>query len=135
MQPPKYAQKLLRLLANKYEHETLIGDFDEMYQINIREHGRFFANQWYWRQIFKAMPAFLIHTIYWRFYMFRNYLKVALRTVKRQKIYSFINILGLAIGIACCLMIYLYISFEMDYDKFYPDSSHIFRVATDNKLQ
>ena len=135
MQPPKYAQKLLRLFANKYEHETLIGDFDEMYQITIRERGRFFANQWYWRQIFKAMPAFLVYTIYWRFYMFKNYLKVALRTVKRQKIYSFINILGLAIGIACCLMIYLYVSYEMDYDKFYPDSSCIYRVATDNKLQ
>jgi len=135
MQPPKYAQKLLRLFANKYEHETLIGDFDEMFQITLLERGQFLASHWYWRQVFKAIPAFLKHTIYWSYYMFKNYMKVALRMVKRQKIYSFINILGLAIGITCCLMIYLYISYEMNYDKFYPDSSRIFRVATDNKLQ
>ena len=135
MQPPRLAQNLFRLFANKFEHETLIGDFDEMYQITLRERGRFFANQWYWRQVFRAMPAFSINTIYWSFYMFRNYLKVGLRTVKRQKIYSFINILGLAIGMACCLMIYLYVSYEMDYDKFYPDFSRIYRVATDNRLQ
>jgi putative ABC transport system permease protein len=135
MQPPKIAQNLLKLFANKFEHETLIGDFDEMFQISLQEHGRFFANNWYWRQIFRAIPAFIIHTIYWRFFMFRNYLKVAMRTVKRQKIYSFINILGLAIGIACCLMIYLFVSYEMDYDKFYPDFERIYRVATDNRLQ
>ena len=67
--------------------------------------------------------------------MFKNYLKVALRTVKRQRIYSFINILGLAIGIACCLMIYLYVSYEMSYDKSYTDFTRIYRVATENRIQ
>jgi putative ABC transport system permease protein len=135
LRPPKIAEYLLKLFANKFEHETLIGDFDELYQITLRERGRFFANQWYWRQILRAIPSFFINTVYWSFYMFRNYLKVALRTVKRQRIYSFINILGLAIGIACCLMIYLYVSYEMSYDKFYPDFSRIYRVATDNRFQ
>ncbi|MGD9347977.1 MAG: ABC transporter permease, partial [Candidatus Aminicenantes bacterium] len=67
--------------------------------------------------------------------MFQNYLKVAIRTIKRQKLFSFINILGLAIGIACCLLIYLYVSYEMSYDKFYSDCSRLYRVATKSRIQ
>ncbi len=126
---------MLRLFIGEYDHDTLWGDFDEMYQMIFDEKGKRAANRWYLTQIIRALPSFILHALYWRLYMLRNYLKVALRTVKRQKIYSFINILGLAIGIACCLMIYLYVSYEMSYDKFYPDYSRIYRVATDSRFQ
>jgi putative ABC transport system permease protein len=135
MRPPRIFDYLLKLFTSKYDHDTLWGDFDEMFQMIFQERGKHFANRWYMAQILRAIPSFLIHTLYWRFYMFKNYLKVALRMVKRQRIYSLINILGLAIGIACCLMIYLYVSYEMSYDKFYPDSSRIYRVATDSRIQ
>jgi putative ABC transport system permease protein len=60
--------------------------------------------------------------------MFINYLKTAFRTMIRQKGHSFINITGLAIGLASCLLITLWILDELDYDKFHKDSQHIYHV-------
>lgn len=60
--------------------------------------------------------------------MFKNYLKIAVRNLLRSKIYSIINIVGLAVGIVCCLLIYLFIRNEMSYDHFHSDGKRIFRV-------
>src|SRR6478735_8252997 len=64
--------------------------------------------------------------------MFRNYFKTAYRNLIRNKSYSFINIAGLAVGIAVCLIIFLIISFETSFDNFHKDSAQIFRVLTEN---
>ncbi|HMQ07586.1 MAG TPA: ABC transporter permease [Saprospiraceae bacterium] len=61
--------------------------------------------------------------------MFRNYLLVAIRNIQRQKLFSFINILGLSIGIALSLLISLFIKDEYSFDKFHPDHEKIFRVS------
>ena len=61
--------------------------------------------------------------------MLKNYLKVALRNLVKQKSYSVITIIGLSVGITCCLLIMLYVKQELSYDKFYPQSDRIFRVA------
>ena len=60
--------------------------------------------------------------------MFRNYLIVAVRNLMRQKLYAGINILGLAIGMACCLLILLYVQSEMGYNSAYPNADRIFKV-------
>ncbi|MFZ0454154.1 MAG: ABC transporter permease [Ignavibacteriaceae bacterium] len=66
--------------------------------------------------------------------MFKNYLKVAFRNLLRFKTYSFINIAGLAIGIACCLLILLYIQNELSYDRFNKNADRIYRINTDLKF-
>ncbi|MFC1887200.1 ABC transporter permease [Candidatus Cloacimonadota bacterium] len=66
--------------------------------------------------------------------MLKNYLLVALRNMKKQKFYSFINILGLAIGITCSFLIFLYISNELSYDKFYPQGDNIYRLGCTNNF-
>ena len=68
--------------------------------------------------------------VYSRIQMFINYLKITFRNIKRHKSYSFINIAGLAIGIASCILILLWVQDELNYDKFheYADDLHI--VAT-----
>ena len=66
--------------------------------------------------------------------MLKNYLKVALRNLLRFKTYSFINTAGLAIGIACCLLILLYIQNELSYDRFNKNADRIFRINTDLKF-
>jgi putative ABC transport system permease protein len=58
-----------------------------------------------------------------------NYIKIFLRKIKRQKGYSFINITGLAIGMACFILIFLYIQFERSFDDFHLDANRIFRLA------
>lgn len=60
--------------------------------------------------------------------MFSNYLKIALRNIKRQKVYSIINISGLAIGMTCTILILLYVQYELSYDKFHENTDRIYRV-------
>lgn len=64
--------------------------------------------------------------------MLINYLKIVCRNIKKHKGYSLINILGLAVGIAVCSLIYLYVSHEMSYDKYHTKSDRIYRVTIDH---
>ena len=63
--------------------------------------------------------------------MFENYFKIAWRSVVKNKTYSIINIIGLAIGLACFLLIALYVADETGYDRFYPNADRIYRINTD----
>jgi putative ABC transport system permease protein len=60
--------------------------------------------------------------------MLRNYLIVGIRNLARSRGYAFINILGLALGLAACLLILLYVRYETSYDKWLPGSERIFQV-------
>jgi putative ABC transport system permease protein len=57
-----------------------------------------------------------------------NYVKVALRKIRRHKGYSFINIFGLAIGMACCFLVFLWVQDEMSFDRFHSNAQEIYRV-------
>ncbi|UCE22695.1 MAG: ABC transporter permease [Candidatus Aminicenantes bacterium] len=61
--------------------------------------------------------------------MFKNHLKIAFRNVGRNKAYSFINISGLAIGMACCILILLWVQDELSYDRFHEKADRIHRVV------
>jgi putative ABC transport system permease protein len=63
--------------------------------------------------------------------MIKNYFKIALRGFRRHKLFTFINIVGLSIGISAALVIYLIVHFDFTFDKFHKDSERIYRVTTD----
>ena len=65
--------------------------------------------------------------------MIKNYLIIALRTIKNHKGYSFINITGLAIGIACCILILLWVNEELGYDRFHKNADLLYRVNAINE--
>jgi putative ABC transport system permease protein len=62
--------------------------------------------------------------------MWRNYVTVGLRALAKSRTYAFINIFGLAIGMAACLMILLYVRYEVSYDRWIPDADRIFQVQS-----
>lgn len=64
--------------------------------------------------------------------MLKNYIKIALRNLRKYKGYSLINILGLAVGIAVCLLIFKYVSHELSYDRYHSKSDRIYRVTLDH---
>ncbi|MFO7843307.1 MAG: FtsX-like permease family protein [Bacteroidales bacterium] len=66
--------------------------------------------------------------------MIKNIIKHSFRSFNRQKGYTTINILGLSIGIACSLLISLYVIFELSYDNFHEKSERIYRVILDGKI-
>ncbi|MFQ5630303.1 MAG: ABC transporter permease, partial [bacterium] len=60
--------------------------------------------------------------------MFKNYVKIALRNLFRHRLFTMINVAGLALGIACCLLIGIFIQNELSYDRYHRDPEHVFRV-------
>jgi putative ABC transport system permease protein len=65
--------------------------------------------------------------------MIKNYIKIAFRNLWRHKSFSFINIIGLAVGMTACFLIFMYVRFELSYDKFNQNFSQIYRLNTDIK--
>lgn len=63
--------------------------------------------------------------------MLRNYLKIAIRNVSKHKGYSFINVFGLAVGICCCLLIFLYVKDELTYDRYQSNIDNIYRINSE----
>ena len=60
--------------------------------------------------------------------MLQNYLLVTLRNIRNSKLFSFINIAGLAIGLSACFMIWQYVRFESSYDAFHQNRTRLYRV-------
>ncbi len=61
--------------------------------------------------------------------MIRNYIKIAFRHFKKQKGYSFINIAGLAVGMACCILILLWVNDELSFDRYHENADRIYRIT------
>jgi putative ABC transport system permease protein len=62
--------------------------------------------------------------------MIASHFRIALRRIRRQRVYSLINVAGLAVGLACCATIILYVTNELTYDTFHPDVERIYRIAS-----
>jgi len=109
----------------------LLGDLEEEFnQLNLK-YGYKIAVKWYRKQAVRSVPALLRNLIYWSGQMIKNYLKIAVRNISRYKGYSFINITGLAVGMACCILILLWVNDELGYDRFHENADRICRVVQD----
>jgi putative ABC transport system permease protein len=73
--------------------------------------------------------------IYWSGEMLKNYIKVAVRNIKRNKVFSLVNLLGLAVGMCCSFIIFLYIQHELSYDRFHEKADRIYRVVTEWQVE
>ncbi|MFC1726570.1 ABC transporter permease [candidate division KSB1 bacterium] len=130
--PPKLAGWILTKIYPDKGKFTSLGDFEECYNVIRKESGIIYAWFWYWKQIFKSVPAYFKNKSYWSLIMFKHYLKTAIRLIRRQKGFSLINISGLAAGITCCLLTLLWVQYEKSYDKFHENVNQIYRVVYSN---
>jgi putative ABC transport system permease protein len=133
--PPSIPHFLLCLIRDKTDHESLIGDYEETFHYFGTTYGYARARMWYWGQVFKALPVFITNSIRWRLVMFKNYFKIAVRNLMRKKFYSFINIFGLAFGMAIAILIALYVQYELSFDAYHKNADRIYRVAFTNSQQ
>jgi putative ABC transport system permease protein len=125
---------LLSRLISSRRNYGLFGDIEEMYNVVLKEKGRFKAKLWLWIQILRTIPHAVYNWLYWGFVMFTNSYKVTVRNFRRQKLYSTINLLGLAVGMACCILILSYVHFEISYDRFHDKADRIYRLTMDGNL-
>ena len=135
IQPPKYGRKLLTLFCDDHWLNELLGDLEEEYKDNLKSRGKSKANLiYYWQVILLLRPHILKkNKTHNRTIMLNNYIKSSYRSLLKNKVYGAINILGLTVGITCCLLISLYVRDEVSYDKFFKDSERIYRVALERK--
>ncbi|MFC1724481.1 ABC transporter permease [candidate division KSB1 bacterium] len=126
--PPKIANWLLKKFLKSEDNLNRIDDFEEVYQNIAGREGRFKAVIWYWFEVFGTIPQILTFSIYWSFTMFKNYLKTALRNIRKHKGYTFINVTGLTIGLACCIFLFIWVKDELSYDKYHINGDRVYRL-------
>lgn len=126
--PPKSATWVLNHCLPRKDREFLVGDCESIFFDQLENKGRSAARAWYWRQCLKTTFPFLIHRLYWRLDMFKNYLTICFRQIRKHTVYSFINVFGLALGLAACLLIYMWVQDELSFDRFHEKRDHVFRV-------
>lgn len=130
--PPKFFLWILRRLFIYEEMFAISKDFEIEYTGICQYRGRIIASLWLIWNTMQALCYYLIFTAKWRTIMFRNYFKIAFRNIKRHKGYSFINIFGLTVGIACVIVIMLWVQYETSFEKHHEKADRIFRVAGEN---
>ncbi len=130
--PPKLAAWILHHIAVPEERFPVTQNLEEDFREYVSLKGKYKARIMYWHHVLKTVFIIFCYKTYWRFSMFKSYFITAIRNMLRQKGYSFINIMGLAIGIACSVFILLYIQFELSFDRYHEDADRIFRIAVES---
>jgi putative ABC transport system permease protein len=122
-------RKVLSVVLGRAEHFTALGDLEEIHAEIAKEKGALRAGAWYWGQIIRSLPAFIVHLVYWSGVMIRNYFLTTFRNIRKQKAFAFINVFGLAIGMAACLLALLYVRDELSYDRYNTKADRIHRLG------
>jgi putative ABC transport system permease protein len=126
--PSKLARWVISRFSNYGEDFPIEGDMMEAY-LSIREkRGKSRADFWIWKQIIKTIPAYISYNQINKLTMLKNYLKVTMRNIVKYKLHSGINITGLALGLAGCILILSFIGNELSYDSFHKNAKDIYRI-------
>lgn len=126
---PKIPFWLLKHICVFDDLDAYFGDIQEEFAAIQKCQGTARAKLWIWFHAIAAIPRWAQQFLIWRLTMFHNYFKIALRNFFRHKGYTFINIAGLAIGIACCILIMFWVLDELSYDRFHKNAEDLY-VAT-----
>jgi putative ABC transport system permease protein len=136
LEPPRLARKFLEAICPEELFEEIEGDLLQIYRKEIDRFGEKKASRRFvWRVLRFFRPGILLRNRFsYRLIdisMLRNYLLIAFRNVAKNKVFSAINIFGLGIGLAACLLIFQFVSFELSYDRFNEKFDRIYRVTND----
>ncbi|MFC1492339.1 ABC transporter permease [candidate division KSB1 bacterium] len=128
--PPGFGLWIIKRIIPDGDSRFFLGDIEESYRENRETKGKLRTFFWFWWQIAKTIPPIIVDNLYRSSMMFKNYFKIALRSISKNKMISLINVFGLATGLACTILIFLFIKDELSYDKFHEKSDEIYRITT-----
>lgn len=131
--PPGFMIKFLRWFCPDHLLEEIEGDLIQVFEQDVKAMGIDKARRRFvWNVLRFFRPGIVLRNrISWRIIdtvMFANYFKVASRNILKRKLFSFINAFGLSVGIAFCILIYLFIRDERSFDRFHANKDRIFRM-------
>ena len=129
-EPPRPAEWILERLHSDSCDFTHVGDFREIFASILVEKGRRAALRWYWFQILRSLPGFVLNKLYWSLSLFRNYVVISFRNFRKNAGFSLLTLVGLAAGLACFILILAYARFETSYDRFHEKTGRIYRLTS-----
>lgn len=130
-QPPKTALRFLRWFCHEDHLEEIEGNLIELFEQASSDHTRRANRLFYWNVLLHFRPDYiksLNPQLLNHLDMYKSYFKIAWRSMLKQKLYSAINISGLAAGLTCFMLIYLYVQHEQTYDANLENAEQIYRV-------
>ncbi len=132
--PPKNALRLLRWFCRSEFLEEIEWDLEELFLENLETYGHRAARKRYWGDVLRHLRLIFIKKRSFKFStqnqtaMWSNYLKIAVRNFWKSKVISSINVLGLSLGLAACMIVFFHIKDELSYDKFLKNGDKVYRV-------
>ncbi|RKQ51538.1 FtsX-like permease family protein [Roseivirga pacifica] len=133
IQPPKWANRLLEWYCKPSLLEDLQGDLYEYFERDLKEKGKRRARINYTVNVLKFFKPYTIKKLeildqLTQFIMFKNYFKTSLRSIARNKLFSAINVFGLAVSMSVCLLMISIYTEISDYDRFHQDVNNLYRI-------
>ncbi|WP_225865502.1 ABC transporter permease [Dyadobacter aurulentus] len=134
-QPPQWAQRFLEWYCRPGLLEDLQGDLNEYFDRNVKTKGARRARWIYVMDVFKFFRPYTVRkpdflNLYIHYFMISSYLKTSRRSLVRNKLFSFINIVGLAISMSVGLLVIALLTDFLSYDDFHKKKQRIYRVVT-----
>ncbi len=129
--PPQSAERLLLWFLRDDLVEEVLGDLEEKFHHSLKQRSVFGSKLNYWYQVLNYLRPFAIRKYRSNsivFIMYKHNFKIAYRNFFRYKSSFFINLSGLSMGLACAMMIYLWVRDEMSIDKFHEMDSRLFQI-------
>lgn len=126
---PRWGERFLKMVLSDPELETILGDLAEIYTENVQTRSGFRVHLWYTLQVLKSAWRGVSVSVWWGLSMLGSYVKGAWRNFKRHLVTSVINMAGLTIGLAGCILMLLWIGDEIRYDRFHERAEHLYRVV------
>ncbi|MBN8575870.1 MAG: ABC transporter permease [Cytophagales bacterium] len=136
--PPRWAVHFFKWFCNNHLAEAVLGDMVELYERRRKSMSKWKADSLFIINVIQFVQPFAIRkkssSQLNTFDMYKNYFTIAWRTFLKSKGYSFINIIGLAVGLSACLLIGLYVKHELSYDGFHEKGDRVYRVNMELKF-
>lgn len=132
--PPRWADKFLEWYCAPQLLEDLQGDLHERFREHARERGYAYARWRFLLDVFSFLRPYILRRRSMlhsdgKFNLFKHYVKVGVRNVRREKKYMVVNSLGLAVGAGCALILAAYIFSELSFDRHFKNSQNVYRVS------
>ena len=131
---PKIFKNLIDFFTDYSDKTHISGDYEEIYNSIYLHYGVIRAYLWAVKQIVNLASINLTDSLIWGVNMWKNYLKIAFRNIRKQKSYTLINVSGLAIGLSCCILIMLWVQDELLFDRFHENLDRIYRIVCNMKI-
>lgn len=140
---PKLATKLFHWVSGQAQNEDLLGDLQELYEDKLELKGKLRARLFYWLEVIKLSFSYALRKrrkdrSLSNYYsgqklntMILNYIKISLRNIKKQKLFTALNVFGLALGMSVALLCLAMVSDLKQFDRFHQDAEDIFRITTE----